>query len=145
MTFPSAWARVPITGTYLDAAGNAAVGSVCFTSPLIVTADGNIIGPLVLEADLDADGALAIDLPATDDPDVTPTGWSWTVEERLIGMGRMYSMEVPYGSTGIDLADVAHVFDPVAMNQFITGASRIEVVPSLPPSPDPNVIYITTA
>ncbi|MCA6093498.1 hypothetical protein LE181_15180 [Streptomyces sp. SCA3-4] len=72
-------------------------------------------GPVV--AQLDAQGQVAVVLPATDAPGMDPTGWSWTVTEALSGIpaGRTYQLLLPSREPYVDLADVAPT-DPTKPN-----------------------------
>lgn len=62
-----------------------------------------------------AQGTFSIALPATDDPDVTPTGFVYKVTEAIphpvtaVVRGRTFNIQVPVDSPGgtLDLADVA--------------------------------------
>jgi hypothetical protein len=56
-------------------------------------------------------------------------------------------MAVDANGGDIDLANVAPLVAPPAMGAFpmlLKGASFIEVLDSLPESPDPDAVYITT-
>lgn len=116
MTFPADWTRIRVTGKYLLGDGTPARGRVVFSSPQIVRIDDTIVLPVDYVAPLDADGAIAIDLPATNDPDVTPAGWAWRVSECIDGArGRRYAIFVDADGGDIDLATVAPVVPPPLM------------------------------
>jgi len=52
-------------------------------------------------------GAFSVTLPATNDPDVVPVNFVYTVEESFPG-GRTYTISVPYDTVGsLDLADLS--------------------------------------
>ncbi|MEX2984584.1 collagen-like protein [Streptomyces sp. C36] len=72
-------------------------------------------GPVV--AQLDAQGQIAVVLPATDAPGMDPSGWSWTVTEALSGIpaGRTYQLLLPAREPHVDLADAAPT-DPTKPN-----------------------------
>lgn len=109
MPLPAGWTLIDVTGTYTQRNGDPAVGRVVFTSPQVVVVDGEIIVPRHIVGTLDEDGLVAVELPATDDPDIDPVGWTWQVREDIRGLHREYSIEVPYDGGPIDLADVVHV------------------------------------
>lgn len=118
MTLPVSWSLIPVTGRFLDLLGNPCTGFVEFVSTTAVVVDGTIVVPTRIRADLDADGRIDVLLPATNDPDLSPTGWTYTVRERTSASHRQnYLMVVPYDSAGIDLADVVPAVppDPVVM------------------------------
>lgn len=109
MPLPASWTTVTVTGTYTRRDGTPAAGSVEFISPQVVVVDGETVVPHTIAAALDDTGSLSVDLPATDDPDISPTGWTYTVNERGVrGLHRdTYAIQVPHDSAGIDLATVA--------------------------------------
>lgn len=51
-------------------------------------------------------GAFAVDLPATDDPDLSPTDLFYTVREVVAAQQRTYVLLLPYAGGAVDLADV---------------------------------------
>jgi nitrous oxidase accessory protein NosD len=107
-----AYSTVPVTGTYVGLDGTAARGSVSFTGKVLTIAgvEDTLIAPYQVRAQLDATGSFSISLPATDDPNVLPNGWTYTVVEALdSGGGRKFELDVPLAAagTGIDLSTVA--------------------------------------
>jgi hypothetical protein len=123
MALPSDFDTVTVTGRYIDLAGNALVGTVTFTSSTTVV-DASVpvtIVPVPLVATLDPNGAFSIALPATDDPDISPNGYTYKVEERFGGkLLRTYSIQVPYDTVGsIDLATIAPVQPVTASVQLL--------------------------
>lgn len=100
---------VTVAGTYVNLQGTPIAGQVKFTprSVLIDSAYDQIIIPNTITVTLDATGSFAVALPATDDPDITPTGFTYRVEESFSG-GRTYDISIPSASAGgsINLADV---------------------------------------
>lgn len=114
VNWPTNWQGSHLTGTFIDFLGNPLSGSVLFT-PAFASSPGAAISSafkvIVMAAtrsvDLDANGHFDIILPATDDPDVTPRGWTYTVTESFAG-GRTYSIEAP-ANANRDLVDVAPV------------------------------------
>lgn len=101
---------VTVTGRFLSPDGRPLSGSVVFRAPSQITfpeADVILGGPVV--AQLDAQGQIAVTLPATDAPGMDPTGWSYTVTEALSGIpaGRTYQLLLPARQPRLDLADAA--------------------------------------
>lgn len=133
--------EVEVRGTYLRRDGDPATGTIVFAPrSLGASATDNAIFPRVpVHVALDNQGSFAVDLQATDDPDSDPSGWTYRVEERIIGIGprRVYDIDVPASAAGqgLELADVAPV-DPAIgeATAFVTLAAfndledRVEVV-----------------
>ena len=92
---------VPVGTTYVDVEGNPIAGQVKFTPRTIVTdaVAGQIIINNTITATLDNTGSFVVYLPATDDPDVVPTGFTYLVEEAFTN-GRSYDIEVPASTVG---------------------------------------------
>jgi len=145
MAAPYTWSTVSVFGDYFRRSdGSPATGSVRFSASQIVRADTSIVVPDPVEVDLDANGHVAASLQTTDDPIISPADWAWEVHELIDGYERRYFIQVPTGSASINLATVAPVDTPAAMTWFLSGATQIRVVATLPATIDPSVIYITT-
>jgi len=121
----SALNLITVTGKYLlmSGGGTPAQGTVVFTPSIVLTdtAANEIIEPTPFTATLNpATGAISISLPATNDTDISPVGWTYLVTENIIGTtGRPpYSVEIDVNSPGatVDLADLvpASAVTPVA-------------------------------
>lgn len=118
---------VEVRGRYELADGRPARGWVTFT-PRVARVNDNgdeviLVGAQVASY-LDATGALARAVQASDDPDLDPPGWTYQVAEHITGMPvRSYDIDVPMAAAvaGIDLVDIAPVSpadgDPTA---FVT-------------------------
>lgn len=92
---------VPVSATYVDVEGNPIAGQVKFT-PRAITTDSvynQIIVNNTITVTLDNTGSFTVYLPATNDPDVVPTGWTYEVVEAFPN-GRTYDIEVPYTTVG---------------------------------------------
>jgi hypothetical protein len=87
MALPGNLTTVEVTGRYIDASGAAVRGSVTFTldTPLLNAGASTYIIETEYTVTLDATGSFAVDLPATNDVDVTPTGWTWTLTPNFDG------------------------------------------------------------
>lgn len=134
MVLPTDYDTVPVRGKYVYLDGSPAAGQIRFTGKVIATstATDTIIIPATITAQLDENGEFAINVPATDDPDISPGNWTYTVEERLTaGGGRTYEIDVPLASKpdGIDLSSVAPVSpasgDPTAFVTLTTFAEHV--------------------
>ncbi|MER7464041.1 phage tail protein [Streptomyces sp. NPDC097981] len=85
-------------------------GALVFRAPGQLTfsaADVILGGPVTVP--LDAQGAIEVTLPATDAPDMDPSGWAYIVTEQLSGIpvGRSYNVLLPRAQAEVDLADIA--------------------------------------
>ena len=116
---------VTVTGKYSkgDAAGNPEVGSVVFRRNVrLVSSDQDlVVAPGEVEVPLDENGEFSVSLPATNDPDYSPT-FTYQVTENLSSQaGVPFYIALPYDTPGgtVDIADIA----PVAEDQ--TGDSYV--------------------
>ena len=100
--------QVTITGNYVDFEGNAIAGQIRFTLGDVLRngTDDQLVAPSSIVVPLSA-GAFSVSLPATNDPDLVPNPFTYTVEESFPG-GRTYTISVPYTTVGsLDLADLS--------------------------------------
>lgn len=99
---------VTIAGSYVDFEGNTIQGQVRFTLGDVLRngTDDQMVAPSSIVIPLSA-GAFTVSLPATNDPDVVPNPFTYTVEESFPG-GRTYTISVPYDTVGeLNLADLS--------------------------------------
>jgi len=112
MALPVDYNTVTVKGKYVYLDGNPAEGSVKFTGKAVAisNATATVVLPTTIQVNL-VDGQFQVELPATDDPDVLPNGWTYKVEETFTrGSGRTFEMELPLAaqaSGGVDLSIVA--------------------------------------
>jgi hypothetical protein len=108
--WPAEWQGATLTGRFIDVLGNPIVGSVIFVpevaAVLARTAKRTVIS-VSREVVLDVNGAFSITVPATDDPDVNPSGFTYKVTENFPN-GRTYSIPAPMNVT-TDLSTLAPV------------------------------------
>ena len=108
MALASSLTTVTITGNYVDYEGSAIQGQVRFTLGDVLRngTDDQMVAPSSIVVPLSA-GAFSVTLPATNDPDIVPNPFTYTVEESFPG-GRTYTISVPYNTAGsLDLADLS--------------------------------------
>jgi hypothetical protein len=111
MSLPADYNTGRVTGHWVDLLGAVAVGMVTFTARatrLISDATQTIVIGRPITVDLDADGKISVDLPATDDPDILPMGFTYLVTEILGTYSKSYELDVPVGST----TDLSRVVPP---------------------------------
>lgn len=111
---------INITGNYVDYEGTPIQGQVRFTLGNVLRngTDDQMIAPSSLVVAL-SNGAFSVTLPATNDPDIVPTVFTYTVEESF-PRGRSYTISVPFDTNGsLDLADISP--NPVLSESFTSG------------------------
>lgn len=109
MVLPANYGTGLVIAKYIKLDGNPDSGTVLFRAVpnrlLDPTAD-TIITPKDIIVSLDVNGAISVNLPATNDPDISPFGFTYTVIENLASnKGQTYSISVGVGTT-LDLVDV---------------------------------------
>jgi hypothetical protein len=79
---------VTVVGTYLNGSNLPCQGSLKFvpTAALTDTADDELIRQVPLTAELTGLGTFSIPLLSTDNADLAPSGWCWTVTECIDGL-----------------------------------------------------------
>lgn len=107
------WTTVELRGKYKNFAGAAQSGRLVITPTATRAVDQDNLTIIVGSAftvNLDVNGQVAVALPATDDPDITPIDFTYEVKEDFEN-GETYNIEVPISAagTGIELAVVAPV------------------------------------
>lgn len=110
MALPTDYDTVEVRGRYTYLTGGPVNGQVKFAGKSIAVSASTktVIIPAEISAILGTDGEFSVWLPATDDPDIAPNGWTYTVKEAFPG-GRIFEIDVPLSAkvNGIDLATVA--------------------------------------
>lgn len=113
---------VTVTGTYKDLDGNHIDGSVLFTAATVLLDPGvsTVVIPKSYSVNLDGNGHFSIDLPATNDPDLSPVGWTYQVREIFAG-GRSYPIGIPWNTPGgtVDISTLAPAAASSGMAQFV--------------------------
>jgi len=129
MPLPASLAIKTLHGRYSALPnGDAPTGRVDFVAPAVlrVTADDTIVLPTVYTATV-ANGQFTALLPATDDPAISPTGWTYEVVERLTGHPiRRYRIAIPVATVGtLELADIPHATTIVPTASYATTADIV--------------------
>ncbi|MFE1378675.1 hypothetical protein ACFW6S_06995 [Streptomyces sp. NPDC058740] len=126
-----------VRGRFLAPDGTPLSGALVFRAPATLTfpaADVILGGPVTVQ--LDAQGSVEVTLPATDSPDMDPSGWAYLVAEQLSGIpvGRSYNVLLPRAQPEVDLADIAPT-DPSKPNYVgVPGPTGPQGVPGTPGS-----------
>jgi hypothetical protein len=120
------WTLVQVRNKYVNFAGDPLEGErVIFTPHATRAVDQDrvttIIGQPII-AIIAADGTIAVSLPATDDPDITPINFTYRVTEDF-DLGQEYDISVPLAAagTGIELVTIAPQLNPETGTQYGVG------------------------
>lgn len=107
MPLPGSVTTVSVHGDIRGADGDPAVGRVRFLIPQALRdITGNVIvGPGVFTATL-VNGEFVVPLIATNDPDLTPSGWTYQVSVETDVWREQFQIEVPAGGA-LEFADIA--------------------------------------
>lgn len=113
MGFAANWNTVPVTARFLEISGKPAVGSITFKPVPVRMIDANDLTTVIStdwEVYLDDLGRMKVNLPATDDVDITPIDFTYQVTENFEG-GSTYYIEVPmiYADMGVDISLLSQV------------------------------------
>ena len=109
---------VTLTGSYVDFEGNQIEGQIRFSIGEVLRngTDDQLVAPSSVVVPLSS-GSFSVLLPATNDPDVVPNPFVYTVEESFPN-GRSYQISIPYTTVGsLDLADISP--DPVLNETYV--------------------------
>lgn len=109
MPLPGNLTTRTVEGWYVDFEGNAIAGQISFSLPETLT-DSNA-GTFIVEsseiATFDQDGQFTVTIPITNDTDIDPATFQYTVRELFTG-GRTYTISLPSGAT-VDISTLAPV------------------------------------
>jgi hypothetical protein len=124
LALPAGLTTVEVTGTYLSPEGVPLTGQVSFDipSPLVDSNDKVILAPTTIRRTLDVEGAFQVTLPVTDDTDLTPLNWYYTVSVRIDRWKTdKWSFQLPatVGDT-VDLAELAPITSPLEVFGVVT-------------------------
>lgn len=107
MALPGNITLITLTGQYLDFKGDPILGQVKIypSQVLIDAAADRIIIPTVITTDL-VSGSFSIQVPVTNDPDVSPLNYNYLFEESFEG-GRTYLIQLPSSlGASVDISDL---------------------------------------
>lgn len=109
---------VTITGSYVDFEGTPIEGQIRFSISEVLRngTDDQMVAPSSVVVPLSS-GSFSVSIPATNDPDVVPNPFVYTVEESFPN-GRTYEISIPYTTSGsLDLADISP--DPALTESYV--------------------------
>jgi len=117
---------VNVTAQYLDYDGNPLTGTVVFTpSTIVIDVPGKkILFPKSYTASLNANGQMSIAIPASDDPDVLPNIFTYSIQENVTNGRKLNGIQIPYSaiSSGFDLSQIL-VDGTVTAPTYVTSGS----------------------
>lgn len=114
---------VIITGSYVDFEGNPIQGQIRFSIDEVLRngTDDQMVAPSSVVVPL-VNGSFSVSIPATNDPDVVPNPFVYTVEESFPN-GRSYQINIPYTTAGsLDLADISP--DPALTESYVAAIDQ---------------------
>lgn len=97
MAMPANVTTVVVLGTFLTPEGTPSTGTVSFTpSSWLLNSGANIAIPnSTVTKSLGTAGNFTVTLPITDDADLSPSGWIYTVSEVVDGVSQSYNIAIP--------------------------------------------------
>jgi hypothetical protein len=124
LALPDGLTTVEVTETYLSLEGVPLTGQVSFDipSPLVDVNDKVVLMPTTIRRTLDVNGSFQVTLPVTDDTDLTPLNWYYTVTERIDRWkSRSWSFQLP-ASAGplVDLTELTEITPPLEVFGVVT-------------------------
>jgi hypothetical protein len=123
MALPANLSTATIIGTYVDLSGNPVRGSISFKPQTIIkdTVLNVIVIPTIIVKTFDANGSFTVTLPCTNDPDVAPQPFVYTLEENFSG-GRSFSIALPISiaDTTVNLADLLPALPVAEAASYVT-------------------------
>ncbi|MFJ4825152.1 phage tail protein [Streptomyces bacillaris] len=128
---PQSIPTVTVTARYLTPDGRPMSGTVDFRPPALLThAEEDLFLGGPTRATLDSEGRVHVVLPATDAPGWNPAVWTYTVTERLSGLGRTarsYQIVLSADHPTVDLADIAPA-GPAGAVHSVNGKTDADIV-----------------
>lgn len=128
---------VPVTAKFVDIFNETDVGHTIFEARpnrLVDTAAKLIIAGLSKKVIWDATGGFTVNLRASDDPDLDPSGFSYVVTSYFNGkkLGKTYDIEVPIemAETGLDLSTITPVEPGDGLTSFYVTMTQFEELDS---------------
>lgn len=109
-SWPTDFDGCTVMGKFVGLNGAPIAGTITFNpTPKVLLDYAQLVTivPRSITVTLDVNGAFSIFIPATDDPDISPVDWTYTVSESWVG-GLTFSMEAPVGAV-VDITVVTPI------------------------------------
>jgi hypothetical protein len=115
-----------VIGTYITSRGIAGVGTISFTpTATVYDPDDSVVLSGATVVTLDGTGSFSVELPTTDNPLVTPSGWAYEVAVRINGVKSVnVRVFLPLGDgSDIDLFTQIARLVPSTTASYVSSAS----------------------
>lgn len=134
---------ISVCGSFAHPDLTPAAGYVMFTPrPSHIWVSGGPIELGTIEAVLDGTGHFTVDLQASDDPDINPTGWTYEIREEIGGgVHRTYEIEIPIATVGCLDFNAAAPVEGAAGSVQLTPGPPGPTGPAGPPGPGGVATY----
>lgn len=111
MPFPAGLTLVTVHCQFDALPDGGASGTVQITSSVVLlgATDNSIVAAPGATGVLDADGECTLQLPATNDPQWSPSGWSYRVQANVGSHTVRGTLQLDYQTTSVELADLLQV------------------------------------
>jgi hypothetical protein len=123
MALPASLSTATVTGTYVSILGNPISGSITFQPQTILkeTNANVIIMPTYITKTFDANGTFTVVLPCTNDTDISPQPYAYTVVENFTN-GRTFQMTLPLSQAGltVNMADILPALSSTSAGSYTT-------------------------
>ncbi len=131
MPHPASWSLREVQALYFaaDGSGTVPVGDVEFRLSSAVVVASAMGLPTTITVPLESDGGFTVELPTTDDPDVSPGGLTWEVHEHIPGGRAKYSITVPAGVGALQLANLAPVIPASVVHLYVRTVNGVAADP----------------
>lgn len=150
MPFPAGLQLVSVHCAFDTLPLGGASGRVRFECPytLVGSTDNSIVAPFTVSANLDADGDATVSLPATNDPQWTPTGWAYTVTATVGGVPITGTLQLDYQTATVELADLLQVdgaavtgstYIPLSQKGVASGVASLDASTKVPVAQIPAI------
>lgn len=126
MPLPSSWAQIPIVGSFADMTAAPLAGKqIAFIPPHFIVSESQGFIPSKIICTLNDSGEIPVGfaLPATNDPQISPNGWAYTVREKFPGGRADWLLEVPHDADEVNLVTVAPSEESGGLVQYLTNAA----------------------
>ena len=141
MPLPGDLTTITVTATYSDGTGAPLYGYITFTPSTDLTdSTGRVIlraAPIVANL---VKGAISVTLICTDNATVSPSGWSWAVNE-VVGTAagnlvpRSYNVLLPHTlGASTDLSTLAPVIPQASVTPYLLASNNLSDLVSIPTS-----------
>jgi hypothetical protein len=147
MAFPAGLTLVTVAVQCDLPPSGGATGMVQFTSPtpLVGPTDNSIVPPFTVSAALSATGSATVQLPATNDPDWTPQGWTYAVRVQAGSQDFRGTLQLDYQTTSVQLADLIQVDGAATVGVTYATLAQLNAVDADVTAAEGNITALQTS